>query len=305
MTSLLQKIALRMDARYNAKHVPNFKAGWAATSRADIHFFETDKVLFRYREQAGPEGAPTLVFTADPPVTLEQYDELIELVSKDFRVIVFELPGMGFSPGKSGYRFGFRETNDEVAKFLEAVVGPQAIFAFSCAAGLAALDLAQRRPELVSALVLIQTTDVAGFVRWKSGRDPKGILAKPILGQLAMRKVAAGRMPSWFRLSLGREDHEERFCSCCHTSMEHGALWSLASAYQVYLRSDIALSPVTQPALAIWGEADGSHTTQNRDAICSVVPGVQIQSFETLGHFPELQEPALIYPIIRDWLSNI
>jgi len=303
MTGLVQKIALRMEAQYNAKHIPGFKAGWAATSRADIRFFETEKVLFRYREKAGPDGAPTLVFSADPPITLEQYDELIELASKNFRVVVFELPGMGFSPGKSGYRFGFRETNDEVAMFLEAIAGPQAIIAFSCAAGLAALDLAYRRPELVSALVLIQTTDVAGFVRWKSGRDPKGILAKPILGQLAMRKAAPARMPSWFRLSLGREDHEERFCSCCQTSMKHGALWSLASAYQVYLKSDIALAPVTQPALAIWGEADGSHTTQNRDAIRSVAPDAQIRSFEMLGHFPELQEPSLVYPTIRDWVS--
>lgn len=304
MSQMFQKIALRLDAEFNAKHIRRFTSGWAARSREDIRFFETDKVLFRYRERAGPVGAPTIVFAADPPVTLEQYDDLMDLVSQDFRVVVFELPGMGFSPGKRGYRFGFQETNDEVGNFLAEIAGPQAIIAFSCAAGLAALDLANRRPELVSTLVLIQTTDVAGFARWKSARDPKGILAKPILGQFAMRKIALERMPAWFRLALGRKDHEERFCSCSHKSLNEGALWSLASAYQVYLKPDVSLAPVSQPSLAVWGEADGSHTLENRDAISSLAPEAEMRSFENLGHFPELQEPKIVYPVIRDWICQ-
>lgn len=293
-----------MDAGFNAKHIDEFRSGWAASASNDVQFYETERVVFRYRENAGPEGAPTIVFCADPPVTLEQYDELIDLASCDFRVTVFELPGMGFSPGKRCYRFGFRETNDEVAGFLASVAGPGSVLAFSCAAGLAAIDLSNRRPELVSALALIQTTDVAGFARWKASRDPKGILSKPILGQLAMRTLARKRMPAWFSLSLGREDQEEQFCSCADASMDKGALWSLASAYQVYLRSDVELTPVAQRALAIWGELDRSHTQENRDAIRSVAPEATIHSFKNLGHFPELQEPGTIYPLIRDWYYN-
>ncbi len=302
MNGFLQNIALSLDARYNAKHIEQFKSGWAAFSRPDVRFFETDRVLFRYRVVDGPVGAPTIVFSADPPVSLEQYDELLERLGKDFRVVVFELPGMGFSPGKASFRFGFRETNDQVAQFLEAIVGQNAILAFSCAAGLASLDLANRRQDLVAALILIQVTDVAGFARWKASRDPKNILGKPILGQLGMRKLARERMPAWFRLSLGREDHEPAFCSCSGTAMDQGALWSLASAYQVYLRPDISLAEINQPALAIWGEADGSHTLENRDAIRSVVPRVDIRSFEELGHFPELQDPVTIGDTVRDWI---
>lgn len=302
MTSFLQNIALALDARFNAKHIEQFKSGWPASSRADLRFFETDRVLFRYRLVDGPEGAPTIVFSADPPVSLEQYDDLLERLGKDFRVIVFELPGMGFSPGKASFRFGFQETNDQVAQFLDAIAGPNAVLAFSCAAGLAALDLANRRPDLVAALILIQVTDVAGFARWKACRDPRNILGKPILSQLGMRKLARDRMPAWFRLSLGRKEHEPAFCSCSAAAMDEGALWSLASAYQVYLHPDISLAEISQPALAIWGEADGSHTLENRDAIRSVAPNADIRSFKDLGHFPELQDPLTIGKTVRDWI---
>ncbi len=304
MSGLMQKFALWNDAHFNAKHAAKFRSGWAATSRQDIRFFETNKVVFRYRDVKGPMGAPTLIFSVDPPVSLEQYDELLDRASKDFRVIVFELPGMGFSPSKRSFRFGFTETNDVVAAFIEQVAGHQCTLAFSCGAGLAALDLAHRRPELVSSVVLIQTTDVARFDRWKAARDPKNVLAKPFLGQLAMRKLAKQRMPVWFRLALGRKDHEERFCQCSKEALDHGALWSLASAFQTYLRPDLVLAPITQPALALWGETDGSHPVENRDAIRSLAPGVVIRSFDQLGHFPELQDPGLVYPIIRHWLIH-
>ncbi|MEM7780938.1 MAG: alpha/beta hydrolase [Pseudomonadota bacterium] len=294
-----------MDAHFNAKHVDEFKSGWAASVRDNVQFYETDRVLFRYREVKGPEGAPTLVFSVDPPVSLEQYDELMGLLCNDFRVVVFELPGMGFSPGKRAFRFGFRETNDQIARFLEAIAGPGSILAFSCGAGLASLDLATRRPGLVSAQVLIQVTNVAGFAEWKTARDPKRILAKPILGQLAMRKLAKKRMPAWFRLSLGRKEHVPEFCACSGAAMDHGALWSLASAYQVYLRPDISLAQVNQPTLVIWGEADGSHPIEHRDAILSVVPAADIRSFRKLGHFPELQDPLTIAQTICGWTTEL
>ena len=304
MGGMLQQLALRLDARFNAKHVSQFRNGWASRSRGDVKFHDTDRVMFRYREAAGPVGAPTIVFTADPPVTLEQYDDLIELASQDFRVVIIELPGNGFSPGKRHYRFGFEETNDEVAAFLRDVVGEQAICAFSCVAGLSAVDIAARYPELVSALVLIQTASVTGFAAWKRSRDPKGVLAKPILGQYAMRKMAPKRMPQWFNLVVGRERDCERFCSCTDTSLGHGALWSLASAYQVYLTPDIQLSVPKQPTLAIWGEADGSHTAETRATTPNLVSDVELISLPDLGHFPELEEPDRVYPVMRDWLMR-
>ena len=62
-----------------------FRAGWPAQTRSNIKFYTTESVQYRYLE-AG-EGQ-TIIFTADPPMTLEVYDQLVEIFAKHFRVIV-------------------------------------------------------------------------------------------------------------------------------------------------------------------------------------------------------------------------
>ncbi|MBX9747459.1 MAG: alpha/beta hydrolase [Hyphomonadaceae bacterium] len=224
-------------------------------------------------------------------MTLETYDPLIETFASHFRVIVVELPAMGFSVASEDFGFGFGETNDELTKFLSAVAGERAIYAFSCVAGLAAIDIAVRSPALCSHLALIQTGDVAAFARWKALRDPKRILAKPVLGQLAMKRLAAERMPMWYALSVGKREMIAGFCQCAAESFRHGAQWSLASAYQCYMDDRQALSPPTQPLLSLWGEADRSHTPENQHSIKRLAPHAECVSFPELGHTPELEDP--------------
>ena len=295
----LQRIGLKMDTRGGIKRQRNFREGWPSRTSDEIGFYQTPKVQYRYRERAGQNSnAQTLVFTADPPATLEVYDDLLDVFSKRFRVIVVELPAMGFSATSADYRFGFRETNDDLALFLRAIAGPGAIWAFSCVAGLAAVDLAARQPDLVSRLVLMQTGDVSAFQRWKAARDPKGILARPIIGQVLMKRMAKQRMPDWYRLSVGNTSKIEHLCACASESFEHGALWSLASAYQVYMDPKLELSPVTQPVLSIWGMADRSHPKGNEKSARSFAASVDQVCFDDLGHFSELEDPERVFQVI-------
>ena len=300
---LLSRIGLLVDTWNGPSQMKQFAEGWPSKTSDDIKFYRTPLAQYRYRERGeGPTNqGPTIVFSADPPVTLEAYDELIKLFSTQFRVIVFEMPAMGFSAPARGYTFGFRETCDDVAVFMRQVAGEGAVLAFSCAVGLVAVDIAARWPDLVSKLVLMQTTDVAGFERWKQSRDPKGVLARPILGQLAMRKFASARMPYWFRLSAGREKTHDQLCACTVPAMEHGSGWALASIYQKFLSSDIELAPPSQPVLALWGMADKSHSKDNVEGSKNFTDKVQYVSFDDLGHFSELEDPERVFGLIRDF----
>lgn len=303
--NILTRLGLWLDTSGGAARRQAFRQGWPSQTSKEINFFETTKVQYRYRERpAQISDAPTLVFTADPPVTLEAYDDLLDVFARRFRVVVVELPAMGFSATSADYRFGFRETNDDLAVFLEAVAGPRAIWAFSCVAGLAAVDLAARRPELVDRLVLMQTGDVAAFQRWKAARDPKGVLARPILGQILMKRMAPKRMPDWFKLSVGNTDMIKPLCACASQSFSHGALWSLASAYQVYMDPGVQLAPVSQPVLALWGRADRSHPPQNEASAASFSSAVTHAAFDDLGHFCELEDPQRVFDVICEQLDG-
>ena len=297
MSGLFSQLGVRLDAMGAQRRMRLFKDGWPASASQGVSFCNTAKVQFRYREAGAGD---TIVFTADPPMTLETYDALIDAFARDFRVIIVELPAMGFSAVSEDFGFGFRETNDEVAAFLKAVAGDQAILAFSCVAGLGAVDIAVCYPALCSRLALIQTGDVEAFAIWKARRDPKRILAKPILGQLAMQRLAPKRMPDWYALSVGQTSMIEGFCACAAESFRHGAQWSLASAYQRYMDPRVKLERPSQPVLSLWGEADRSHPRENVHTIRRLAPNARCVSFADLGHTPELEAPERVLAAIQE-----
>lgn len=299
---MLSRLAVRLDTAGAARKIEAFRSGWPATSRADIKFFDTGVTQFRYREKG---TGPAIVFAADPPVTLEMYDAILDLYSSRFRVIVLEVPAMGFSAARGSYGFGFRESADDIARFLAAIVGEGATLAFSCAAGMAAVDIAARHPKLAAALTLIQTTDWQGFQDWRNARDPKEILARPFLGQMAMKKMGPKRAPDWFRLSVGNREMIEPFCRCAEETLAKGAGWPLASAYQRFLRP--GPSPIgqpDQPILVIWGKADRSHGPDAPQRAKTLGANVTVVEIDHTGHFSDLEDPERVFHLISDFLAR-
>lgn len=301
MTGLAGRLGLLVDTWDGSARMRRYAQGWPATASPGVSFFRTRQVQFRYR--VAGEG-PAIVFSVDPPMTLETYDRLFHVFAPRFRAIAVELPAMGFSAVAPGFSFGFRETNDALAEFLAEIAGPSAILAFSCAAGLAAIDIAVRRPELVSHLALLQAGDVEAFAVWKAGRDPKKILAKPIIGQVVMKRLAPKRMPQWYKLSVGDTARIGDFCACAERSFDHGAMWSLASAYQVYLGANVKISAPRQPMLSLWGEADKSHPASNAHSLRRLRPDIVCGTFPDLGHTPELESPERVLQSIAQFMGR-
>jgi len=299
----LARLAVALEMPGGEGRARRQREGWPALSRADLRFHRGGKAQLRYRERG--QGRP-IVFVADPPVTLERYDELLALYAPHFRVLVFELPGMGFSTPGRGYDCRFGATNDVVAEFLRAVVGEPAVLAFSCVAGFAAVDIAHRYPDLVSHLLLIQTPSWSEALRWKHSRDPQGLLGRPLLGQLLMNRLKRTRAPLWFRLALGGETAQYRpFCDRAQEAIRHGAGWSLASAFQHYLTEAApALPPATQPALVIWGLRDLSHQPTDKASSAELALRVECEHYSDLGHFPELEDPPRILARLRRFLTT-
>lgn len=301
---MLKWAAARLDTAGAEGRKKRFHQGWPASSKPGVGFLEAGGVSFRYREKG--QGQP-IIFAADPPVTLELYDEIFDLFSPDYRVIVFEMPAMGFSVPGFLFDFRFRQTNDAVAAFVkEAAAGEPAVLVFSCVAGLGALDIAGRYPELASHVVLIQTPNWSEEVKWKKSRDPKRILAKPFIGQLAMKQLKKSRGPMWLNLSVGRKETVPAFCACAQETLSNGAGWALATAFQSYLPEEAPpFARVTQPTLAIWGVKDGSHPNTDRSTSLwlSDHMGNRFVEYEDLGHFPELEDAPRIHAEIVSFLK--
>ena len=264
--------------------------GPGSRTRTDLHFMHLPRASIRYR-LAGT-GTRTIVFCADPPVTLELYDALIAELSADFRVVVFELPAFGLSLPRLGLDFGLEAMAGVIREFLQQLALGPYVLAFPCVPAYSALWLAGHHPELVSGLVLMQAPDWQQELHWKHGRDPKNILGLPYLGQILLRLLRRRRAGMWYRLALGRRELLEHFTQTTQCAFDHGAGFSLASAFQRHLSgAEPAFGSINQPALVVWGEADRSHRETERESILRYLPQARMVRFAEGGHFPELEAP--------------
>lgn len=109
-------------------------------------------------------------------------------------------------------------------------------------------------------------------------------------------------MPDWYDLSVGNRKKIEHFCAWATESFEHGAMWSLASAYQTYMDADIELGTPSQPILALWGLADRSHPSDNAVSALNFSDNVEHVTFDDLGHFSELEDTQRVFELIETFV---
>jgi pimeloyl-ACP methyl ester carboxylesterase len=81
-------------------------------------------------------------------------------------------------------------------------------------------------------------------------------------------------------------------------------MWSLASAYQIYMNQQDELPRPAQPILSIWGAADRSHPASNAHSLSRLYEGVQTVTFDELGHTSELEAPDLVLAAILDFVGT-
>ncbi|HEX4872362.1 MAG TPA: alpha/beta hydrolase [Nevskiaceae bacterium] len=275
--------------------------GPAARSRPDLRFFDAGRALIRYR-QAGQ--GPSLVLGADPPVPLELYDELIERLASRFRVTVFEIPGFGGSLPRVSFRYSMSAARDVIGQFLDGLGGGPHHLALPCVLGYVSIALIHQRPQRIGDLILIQTPDWAGGQRWVEGRDPRHLLRRPVLGQLALAAVRRQRVGDWYRAALADPGQVERYRQATLDHFDHGACFCLASGFQDFLHDHQGLvQPVQRRTLAVWGEADRSHRQTDRQSTLALAPKAELVRFADAGHFPELEQPQRFADLVERFLA--
>jgi pimeloyl-ACP methyl ester carboxylesterase len=296
----IHKLGVLVDTCTSRRRVDSAIKGAASSSRPGIGWIDVCSAVIRYRVQgAGPH---TIVFAADPPIVIEHYDELYRLLGNEFRVIVLEMPGFGFSIPRAELQFGFTETNDLIARALRELVGGPCLLAFPCVSAYCAIDIAARHPDLVRGLVVIQAPSWPEQLRWRHARDSSGVLMKPVIGQLMLR-ILRRRIPAmWFSAAVGHRERLQNLVETADVALANGACFCLASVFQRYMSDEVPpLGPVRCPSLIVWGEADRSHRRTDKQSTLRLLPDAELVRFSEAGHFPELEEPTRFAGLVRDW----
>jgi pimeloyl-ACP methyl ester carboxylesterase len=235
---------------------------------------------------------PPLIIVPDGPCVLEHYTDLIDLLSPNFRVVCFDLPGFGFSYPALSYDFSVAQTAETVIEVMDLLEIPFAVLAFTCANGFFALHVAKHYPNRVSHLVLGQTPSFQSMRQWNDRIIPK-ILHVPYVGQLIVaasnRKVSA----SWYDRALPpNSEHKAQFVRHADRALKSGGCFCLASLVQGLSRTqDTEIGEISVPTLSIYGNKDRSHRQTDFTTLREHSPNAEIIVFQGCGHFPDLERP--------------
>ncbi len=110
--------------------------------------------LEQIAEVAGPEHAPVVVLLHGTRRTRAMWRHQVDGLSDEFRTVAVDLPGHGIL---ADVPFGMTRATGLVAAVIEATGGRATVVGQSLG-GYVAMDVAARRPELVTGLVLVNAT---------------------------------------------------------------------------------------------------------------------------------------------------
>jgi len=233
-----------------------WKSSKKPTKHPETSLIPTHNADVRVRDTGGDK--PVVVFFCDPPVTVEAYDTLLEQFRSDYRVLVIELSGFGFSRPHDGSGYEFEQTVDAMEEVLSGLKTEAMVLCGPCICGFVASELARRGRLPVKGLILIQTPDFAGMLDWCSRMDPKGVLRIPFVGQSLVRATSFRLTRFWLKYATACDYDSGSLIHTTISAQKSGAAFPLATMLQRWHKGP-ADGNLDIPTLAIWGRQDRSH----------------------------------------------
>jgi pimeloyl-ACP methyl ester carboxylesterase len=257
-----------------------------------------DGVRAFYRRVPG-EGTPTVYCHGNPT----HGEEWLPLLERGGPSIAIDMPGWGRSDRPDPARFDYSMYG--LSAFLERCLEELGVERRKLVVhdwGALALIGAQRRPDLVERLVVINAVPLLPGYRWHWvariwRRRPFGEFANATSTRrsmaLTMRQATGDRgpmPPAFVDMIWDRWDKGTRDATL--------ALYRHADPDRLALAGR-DLSKLTCPSLVIWGERDPYLPVRFAEAYAAVLPAAELEIVPAVGHWPLIDDARLVDRIHR------
>ena len=237
-----------------------------------------------YVRQDGPRDAPALLLIHGSGSSTRAWDPMVPLLTTAHRVIRADLLGHGRSDKPVDGDYAIPAQGRRIAAALDRLGVRHAIVVGHSSGGYTATALAEQRPDLVTALALINTgpsTDALIAREDAIGREQWLHLTDAQLRQVASRAFSRpGYQPPQELLDDLRIMTYHSFTTTMQASGAYIQLQALPNR----------LAPLGKPLLVIYGE-DDRRWRPSSAADYQIVPGAQVEMLPGLGHSPNLEDP--------------
>lgn len=250
-----------------------------------------------YYRDSGGDG-PAIVFSHGLLMDHEMFGPQLHAFRHHYRCITWDERGHGQTAGDHIEPFSYYDSADDLAALLAHLDIKQAVLAGMSQGGYLSLRCALTHPEIVRALILIdtqaQTEDPAKTGGYKQMVDTWA--QQGLLDQIAdtIEQIILG--PAWPGSAVwkakwrGMKPHN--LLACFQTLVS---------------RDDISdrLGQIKVPALAIHGEADMAITLDRAQDMAQRLPNAKLVIVPGAGHAANLTHPEPVNAAIESFLSSL
>jgi pimeloyl-ACP methyl ester carboxylesterase len=238
-----------------------------------------------YVRQDGPRDAPALLLIHGNASSARWWDELVPMLTRSHRVIRVDLLGYGRSAKPEGPSYALPDQADRVGVAMDQLGVERVVAVGHSSGGAAATALAEQRPDLVAALVLINTGPHMGaYIAPPTAIDPS---QWPNVSDEQLRRfVSAAFSRLGYQVPL-------EFLNEVRAMTLH-SLTTTTQASRDYVKEQALpdrLALLGKPLLVIFGEEDRRWRSSSA-ADYRAVPGAKVEMLPGLGHTPILEDPA-------------
>lgn len=249
-----------------------------------------------YYEDTGG-AAPVLAFSHGILMDREMFVPQVEAFRNRYRCVAWDERGHGRTAGERLEPFSYYDSADDLAALLHRLAIDKAVLVGMSQGGFLSLRCALTHPDLVRALVLIDT---------QAGLDT------PEANEAILEKVRR-----WQTGGLSPEIADETERLVLGVGWPGAAAWrskwagmsstNLAQCFRTLVsRDDILdrMSAITVPALVIHGRADQAITLDKAELLASKIPNAKLVVIEDAAHAPNLTHPDAVNAAIKTFLDG-
>ncbi|MEV4112383.1 alpha/beta fold hydrolase [Nonomuraea sp. NPDC049695] len=245
-----------------------------------------------YVRQDGPSDAPALVLVHGLAASTRSWDALVPLLTKSYRVIRIDLLGHGRSAKPAGGGYEIPEQGRRVGEAMDRLGVKHAVVVGHSTGGVVVTSLAEQRPDLVTALAIIDTAPrLDAFV---SNSFVGGLVGAPVIGQLLWRFRTDSVIRNGASTAFSRRGYKIPQAIVDDVrGMTYHAFTATSQAGDDYLKQRALpdrLIPLGKPLLVIFGKEDQRWRSSSA-AEYRAVPGAKVEVLPGIGHTPILEDP--------------
>lgn len=274
-------------------------ATFASTSSSTDRMVQIDGMRLRVRIE-GPADAPPIILIHGFTFSLESWDAWAADLSRDHRVIRYDLAGHGLSDADPRQGYGTRDRVERLRALMDALGIERATLAGNSFGGLIAWNFAALHPDRVEKLILV---DSAAY-------SINGVTEQPVPVPPAMRAYLLAPTPAGVAVSAAQIfAHPDRLTPDRLTRMRETIARNgpelVAHLERFTLPEPTALlGRIKAPTLILWGSADRIVPVDHAARLAAAIPGARTVIYQDVGHAPQEEAPDRTIADVRSFLSG-